>query len=189
MSRKQFILGSVGKGSTGYINGATLREVFHAPVKQVLGFPGSVEMRLAIERGELDGDCGTFSTIPIDWIRNKKAHPFVRFTRHKSADMPAAAKFVGDFAKTRDQKTLLAFLDAQNEIGRSFVVSKKVPANRLATLRKAFDATMKDTAYLAEMKKQRLPVNPVTGNDAQLIVKTMSKTTKKTIDAAKKIYQ
>ena len=52
MHRQQFVLGSTGKGSGNYINGATLREVFHAPVKQVLGFPGSAEQRLAIERGE-----------------------------------------------------------------------------------------------------------------------------------------
>ena len=59
MSRgKDFILGSTGKGSGNYINGATLRIIFHAPVKQVLGFPGSADQRLAIERGELDGDCG-----------------------------------------------------------------------------------------------------------------------------------
>ena len=103
--------------------------------------------------------------------------------------MPAAAKFVDDFAKTPDQKKLLAFLDAQNEIGRSFVVSKKVPAHRLAILRKVFDATMNDPAYLADMKKQRLPVNPVAGKDAQPIVEAMSKASKKTIEEAKKIYQ
>ena len=69
MHRKQFILGSTGKGSGNYINGATLREVFHAPVKQVLGFPGSAELRLAIEQGELDGDCGSYSSIPLEWIK------------------------------------------------------------------------------------------------------------------------
>ena len=61
---KQFIIGSTGKGSGNYINGATLRIVFHAPVKQVLGFPGSAEQRLAIEQGELDGDCGSYKLDP-----------------------------------------------------------------------------------------------------------------------------
>src|SRR5262249_8888615 len=49
MRRKQFVIGSTGKASNNYINGATLREVFHAPIKQILGFPGSAEQRLAIE--------------------------------------------------------------------------------------------------------------------------------------------
>ncbi len=54
MSRKEFILGATGKGSGNYVNGATMREVFNAPVKQILGFPGSNEQRLAVERGELE---------------------------------------------------------------------------------------------------------------------------------------
>ena len=85
MHRKEFILGGTGKGSGNYINGATLREVFDAPVKQVLGFPGSAEMRLAIERGELDGDCGSLSSIPAEWLRDNMAHPFVRFTKERAA--------------------------------------------------------------------------------------------------------
>src|SRR3984893_4657300 len=48
MHRKEFVLGSTARGSGNYINGATLREVFHAPIKQILGFPGSAEQRLAI---------------------------------------------------------------------------------------------------------------------------------------------
>ena len=69
MHRKEFVLGSTARGSGSYINSATLREVFHAPVKLITGFPGSAEVRLAIERGELDGDCGSFSSFPVEWLR------------------------------------------------------------------------------------------------------------------------
>src|SRR6266700_7097607 len=88
MARKEFVLGSTARGSGNYINGATLREVFDAPVKQILGFPGSAEQRLAIERGELDGDCGSYSSIPIEWIRDGLAHPFVRFTDQRPPEIP-----------------------------------------------------------------------------------------------------
>ena len=77
MHRKEFILGSTGKSSGNYINGATLRLVFHAPVKQIMGYPGSAEQRLAIEQGALDGDCGSYSSIPLEWI-DKKPGPFLR---------------------------------------------------------------------------------------------------------------
>src|SRR5258708_10841217 len=69
MHRKEFVLGATARGSGSYINAATLREVFHAPIKLIQGFPGSSEVRLAIERGELDGDCGTFSSIPVEWLK------------------------------------------------------------------------------------------------------------------------
>src|ERR1700687_2613603 len=85
MHRKEFILGSTGKSSGNYINGATLREVFHAPVKQIMGYPGSAEQRLAIEQGALDGDCGSYSSIPPEWINKGMAHSFVRFTKERPA--------------------------------------------------------------------------------------------------------
>ncbi len=158
MHRKQFILGSTGKASGNYINGATLREVFHAPVKQVLGFPGSAEQRLAIERGELDGDCGSYSSIPPDWIKDGSAHVFVRFSRDRPAEIPESAVYIGTFATSDEQKQLLRVLNGGDELGRPFIMSKAVPADRLATIRKAFDDTMKDPAFVAEMAKQQLAV-------------------------------
>src|SRR6202790_4569010 len=104
MHRKEFILGSTARGSGNYINGATLREVFHAPVKQILGFPGSAEQRLAIERGELDGDCGSYSSIPPEWIRDGLAHPFVRFTEQRPPEIPESTAYIGSFATTDEQR-------------------------------------------------------------------------------------
>src|ERR1700756_5578717 len=118
MSRKEFILGSTSRSSGNYINGAILREVFHAPVRQILGFPGSAEQRLAIERGELDGDCGSFSSIPIEWLRDGLAPPFARFPDKVPADIPASAVYIGNFAKDAEQKRLLDVLEAADEVGR-----------------------------------------------------------------------
>ena len=166
MSRKEFVLGSTARGSGNYINGATLREVFHAPIKQILGFPGSAEQRLAIERGELDGDCGSYSSVPIEWIRDGSAHPFVRFTEQRPLEIPESAVFVGSFAKTEEQKQLLDVLDAADGVGRPFIMSKQVPADRIAIIRKAFNETMQDKDFLADMAKQQNPVNPLTGEEA-----------------------
>jgi tripartite-type tricarboxylate transporter receptor subunit TctC len=189
MHRKQFILGSTAKGSGNYINGATLRDVFHAPVKQILGFPGSAEQRLAIERGELDGDCGSFSSIPPEWIRDGQAHCFVRFTQQRPPEIPESAVFIGDFAKTEEQKQLLTVLDAADEIGRPFVMSAQVPAERVAIIRKAFDETMKDKAFLADTAKQQLPVNPLTGREAEQIVTRLAKVSPAVAAKAKAIYE
>ena len=113
MSRgKDFILGSTGKGSGNYINGATLRIIFHAPVKQVLGFPGSADQRLAIERGELDGDCGAYSSIPLAWINRGLVHAFVRFTERRPAEIPKSAVYIGTFAASNEQRQLLRSLTA-----------------------------------------------------------------------------
>jgi len=188
MQRKQFVLGSTGKGSGNYINGATLRDVFHAPVKQILGFPGSAEQRLAIERGELDGDCGSFSSIPLDWIKSGKAHLFVRFSQQRPPEIPKSAVYIGTFAKSDEQKALLKVLDGADEIGRPFIMSNQVPADRVAIIRKAFDDTMKDPAFLADMQREGLPVNPLTGEAAAKIVASLTQVSPEIAAKAKVIY-
>ncbi len=189
MSRKEFILGATGKGSGNYVNGATMREVFNAPIKQILGFPGSNEQRLAIERGELDGDCGSYNSLPPDWIRDGKVHPFVRFTRDKEPYMPDSARFIEDFAKTQEQKDLLAILNAGDEVGRPFIVSRDIPAERLAILRKAFDSLMKDPVFNAEMAKQSLPVHPIDGPGSDRLLDRMLKTPRAIADKARVIFE
>jgi tripartite-type tricarboxylate transporter receptor subunit TctC len=189
MSRKEFILGSTARASGNYINGAILREVFHAPVKQILGFPGSAEQRLAIERGELDGDCGSFSSVPIEWLRDGLAHPFVRFTDKVPPEIPESAVYIGKFAKDADQKRLLDVLEAGDQVGRPYIVSKQVPPDRVAILRKAFNETMQDKAFLADMAKQLLPVFPLTGEDAEATVRRLTTAPPEILAKAKAIYE
>src|SRR5262245_14094070 len=189
MSRKEFILGSTAKGAGNYINGATLKHVFNAPVRQILGFPGSAEQRIAIERGELDGDCGSFSSIPVAWINERKAHPFVRFTEKKPPEIPESAIFINTFASTEEQRQLLNVLNAADEIGRPFIMSRQVPAERLAILRNAFNATMTEPAFRAEMEKQQLPVYPLRGEEAEAIVARMANVPPAIAAKSKAIYE
>jgi tripartite-type tricarboxylate transporter receptor subunit TctC len=189
MSRKEFILGSTGKSSGNYINGATLREVFHAPVKQIMGYPGSAEQRLAIEQGALDGDCGSYSSVPQEWINKGLVHTFVRFTKNRPDEIPENAVYIGGFAKGDEQQQLLDLLNGGDEIGRPFVMSKGVPADRLAIIRKAFDDTMKDPAFLADMAKQQLPVHPLTGDEAEKIVNGLLGAPANVVARAKAIYE
>jgi tripartite-type tricarboxylate transporter receptor subunit TctC len=188
MRRKEFILGGTAKGSGNYVNGATLRHVFNAPVRQILGFPGSAEQRIAIERGELDGDCGSYSSIPMAWINERKAHPFVRFTEKRSPEIPESAIFINNFAKTEEQRQLLDVLNAADAVGRPFILSRQVPAARVAVLRKAFNDTMVDKAFLADMDKQQLPVNPMTGEESEQIVARMMRASPAIVAKAKEIY-
>jgi tripartite-type tricarboxylate transporter receptor subunit TctC len=189
MHRKQFILGGTGKGSGNYVNGATLREVFHAPIKQVLGFPGSAEMRLAIERGELDGDCGSFSSIPPEWIKGGQAQTFVRFIKERPPEIPESAVYIGTLATSEEQRQLLRILNGGDELGRMFIMSKAAPPDRVAVIRRAFEDTMKDPAYLAEMAKQELPVHPLSGEQAEAIVNELIDVPPQIIAKAKPVYE
>jgi len=173
MARKQFLIGNTARGSNAYVNGAILRKVFHAPVRQISGYPGSNEQRLALERGELEGNCGSWTAIPQDWIVNRKINALVRFSRKRPADMPASVPFVNDLASTQEQTDLLDILNGSGELGRPFIVAKQVPAERVALLRSAFEAMVKDESFLAEAQKQNLLLDPVSGAEAETIIMTM----------------
>jgi tripartite-type tricarboxylate transporter receptor subunit TctC len=187
--RPQFIIGSTAKGAGNYINAATLRVVFKAPIKQIVGFPGSAEQRIAIERGELDGDCGSFHSISPAWVRDNKIHPFVRFTEQRLPEIPESAVFINTFAKTAEQKQLLDFLNAADEVGRPVIMSAKVPKDRLAIIRRAFDATMKDPAFLADMKKQQLPATPITAEQAEHEVAKMTEAPPNIVAQARHVFE
>jgi tripartite-type tricarboxylate transporter receptor subunit TctC len=173
MKRKEFLIGNTARGSNAYVNGAILRNVFHAPLRQISGYPGSNEQRLALERGELEGNCGSWTAIPQDWIVNHKINALVRFSPKRPADMPESVPFVNDLATTPAQKAVLDILNGSGELGRPFIVAKQVPKDRVNTLRAAFEATLKDEQFLAEAQKQNLLLDPVSGEEAEKIIATM----------------
>jgi tripartite-type tricarboxylate transporter receptor subunit TctC len=170
MRRKEFLIGTTAKGSNAYVNGAILRKIFNAPVRQIAGYPGSNEQRLALERGELEGNCGSWSAMPQDWLLHDKINPLVRFSPTRPPDMPPSVPFISDLATTAEQKDLLAVLNASAELGRPFMVAKSVPPQRVNVLRAAFRAALEDEAFRAEAQAQSLPLDPVPGEEAAAII-------------------
>ena len=170
MRRKEFLIGTTAKGSNAYVNGAILRKIFNAPVRQIAGYPGSAEQRLALERGELEGNCGSWSAMPQDWVAHDKFNPLVRFSPKRPPDMPLSVPFISDLATTAEQRDLLAVLNASAELGRPFIVAKTVPPQRVNVLRTAFRAALDDPAFQAEAQAQSLPLDPVPGEEAAAII-------------------
>jgi tripartite-type tricarboxylate transporter receptor subunit TctC len=168
---KRFNMGAPAPGTSSFINAAVLKNMFGIAVHQVTGYAGSAEQRLAIERGELDGDCGAWSSVPPEWISNKKVNPVVKFAPLPIPGLPVDVPFVGDLTRSQEAKDILNVLIEPDALGRPFVASKQVPANRLAVIRAAFDHAMKDPQFLAEAQRLDLPVGgPTQGSEAEKIV-------------------
>jgi tripartite-type tricarboxylate transporter receptor subunit TctC len=168
---QRFNIGAPAQGTSSYINAALLKNMFGIAVHHVTGYAGSAEQRLAIERGELDGDCGAWSSVPPDWIANRKVDPVISFSPVPIPGLPPGVPFAGDLAPGQEAKDVLGILMAADALGRPFVVSRQVPAERLAVLRAAFDATIADTQFLAETERLDLPVvGPIAGPQAEQIV-------------------
>jgi len=171
---RQFNMGAPTRGTSSFINSATLKNMFGVAVRHVMGYAGSAELRLAIERGELDGDCGAWSSVPPEWIADRKINPLVKFTPEPIAGLPANVPFAGDLVGGADARNILDILTTADLLGRPFVASKQVSPERVAALRNAFDATMADAQFLAETEKLGLPVTgPIPGPQAERIIASL----------------
>jgi len=186
---KEFVVGDNGIGTGARANSSVLKNLFNFNIKQVTGYPGSAEMSLAIERGELEGQCTSWSSISSDWRRDKKITPLVRFSPVRTPDIPESVQFIGDLAKTQEQKDIIGILIGPGELGRPYIMSKSVPVDRLQVIRTGFDATMNDPAFITEAEKMQLPVNPVTGAAAEAIIARIFNSPPETLEKAKGILK
>jgi tripartite-type tricarboxylate transporter receptor subunit TctC len=186
---KPFALAGEGSGSDPDNFARILKNVFGAKVKLVTGYPGGTEMNLAIERGEVDGRCGwswdSIKSTRPDWLRDKKINLLAVFSLQRAADIPADVPLIGDLARNDEQRQILRVHLAGQALGRPFFTSPGVPADRKAALRAAFDATMKDPDFVAEIAKVKLEVNPASGAEIDRLLAEVYAMPKDVIEKAK----
>jgi len=163
LARDNVVFGNTGVGTSAYLDDRMLLMLFGVKLKMVQGYPGSADKKIAIESGELDGDCGSWTSLPLEWLREKKIDIHVRFSKNIPPDMPQDIPWAQDFLDSETKKQTFRLLVSGAEIGRPFLVSKSVPTDRVNALRAAFDATMKDPEFLADAEKQRLLIGPDNG--------------------------
>jgi hypothetical protein len=164
------IFGATAPGTSGNIDTAMLRNLFGVRLKQVQGYAGSADKRLALEKGEIDGDCGGFTSLPEDWLRGRKIDVLVRLSPTLVAGLDRDVPFGGDLVASERDRKVYDFLTAPERLGRLFVVPAKVSSDRVAALRAAFDAMVIDPAFLAEAQRSGLTVTPMTGSEVDRAV-------------------
>ena len=163
-AREQVVFGATAAGTSGNVDTAMLRNLFGVRLKQVQGYAGSADKRLALEKGEIDGDCGGWTSIPEDWLRNRKINVLLRLSPTLVAGMDRDVPFGGDLLDNARDRKIYDFLTAPQRLGRLFMVPAQVPAERVAALRVAFDAMVADAGFLAEAQRSGLTVTPMTGS-------------------------
>jgi tripartite-type tricarboxylate transporter receptor subunit TctC len=162
---KPLFWGATAPGTAGNADSAMLQNLLGVKIRAVQGYAGSADKRLAVERREIDGDCGGWTSVPEDWLRGKKINVVVRLSPTLVAGMDKALPFGRDLVKDARERTLYDFLTAPERLGRLFMVSNKVPPDRVAALRAGFDAMVADPAFRGEANRIRLLVAPMTGDE------------------------
>jgi tripartite-type tricarboxylate transporter receptor subunit TctC len=167
-------LGGLGPGSDEDMYTKIMRKLLGLKAKLVTGYPGGAEMVLAVERGELDGRCGwAWSSIKLsrpEWIAQKRIKVLTALALQRSPELPDVPAIM-EFVKEERHKQIFRFVLNAQTLGRPFVAPPGIPEDRANALRKAFEDTMKDTAYLAEMKAKKLDVGPIRWQDIPPLLK------------------
>lgn len=164
-------------GATGFNTSSQYPTVLNAVAgtkfRVILGYPGGNEINLAMERGEVAGRgsnaWASYKSTRPDWIAEKKINILVQIGLRKASDLPDVPLLM-DVAANDLDKAALRLLSAPTTIGRPFFAPPGVPAERVRALRAAFNAMVKDTAFLEEAKKLNLDIDAVSGEELQKIV-------------------
>jgi len=185
--KRQVTMGGDGPGADPDVFANLYKNVFDAKIKLVSGYHGTTPIVLAMERGEVEGLCGySWSTIKSKhqaWLKNKTVNMLVQAALKKEPDIPDVPLAL-DLAKTDEQRQILKLFLTSQETARPFAAPPGVPADRVAALRAAFEATMKDAEFLAETKKLNLDVNPLSGKTIDQLLAELYATPKAILDKA-----
>jgi tripartite-type tricarboxylate transporter receptor subunit TctC len=177
--KTEFTVGGEGSGSDSDVYAMLLKNLFGAKIKLVTGYPGSAELMLAVERGELDGRAAwSWSSLKAskpDWIRDKKFSTLVQLNLTKNPDLPDVPMIV-DLATSEKQRQILKLVLSRQTMGRPFAAPPGIPEDRKQALRKAFDDAVKDPEFLAEAKQRKMDVNPVSGAEIEKLVAELYRT-------------
>jgi tripartite-type tricarboxylate transporter receptor subunit TctC len=186
---KPATFGAEGAGSDPNVFASFYRNVLGAKIKVVTGYPGTNEIQLAIERGEVDGLCGlSWSTLKgryPHWLKDKKANILVQAGIKKQPELPDIPS-ASDLAKETDQRQILKLLLIGQAMARPFAAPPGIPADRKAALIAAFERTTADPEFLAEAERLNFEVNPVSANRLEALLAEAYATPKDVIAKAAK---
>jgi hypothetical protein len=167
--KRETIAGASGRGAITFTYPAMMNELLGTKFKIVTGYPGGNQINLAMERGEVEARNNTWSSWKAtkpDWLRDKKIFVIAQ-AGPRATDLDAPS--VEDLARDPQQRQLIELVVSGTQLGRPFATNA-APPERVAALRAAFAATMKDPEFLAEAARSGFEVEPVLGEPMQRIV-------------------
>jgi len=186
---KPFTVGGEGSGSDPDIYALMLKNAFGAKLKLISGYPGTAEVTLALERGEVDSRASwswsSLKALRPQWIVEKKVHFPVQLNLVKNPELPDVP-LIMEFAKTDAQRQMLRLVLSRQDMARPFIAPPGLPNDRRTALRKAFDDTMADPELVAEMKARGQEVNPLSGAAIEKLVADLYATPKDVLAETRK---
>ncbi len=170
---REAILGASATSSDSYVLAMLSNRLLETRFKVVHGYPGAAEVDLAVENGEVEGEAGkdwtTLTATRPQWIKEKKVNILVQMGMNPHPELKDVPMAI-DLARTPQDRKVMEVVFAKFGMSRPFFSPPGVPAESLAALRHAFNATVRDEVFLADAEKIGMEVNPVGGEDVEALV-------------------
>jgi tripartite-type tricarboxylate transporter receptor subunit TctC len=175
--KKEVILGGTGVGSSIVIYPTVMNHLLGTKFKIVLGYKSTMEIDIAMERGEVQARTGSYTALASehpDWLKEKKVVLLTQIGGKKDPLLPDVP-LMTEFAKTDEARRIIQLISSPLALGRPYLTPPGVPADRVALLRKAFADTMRDKGFLKEADKMDINIDPVSAEEiTQTIMDTIN---------------
>jgi tripartite-type tricarboxylate transporter receptor subunit TctC len=187
-SRELIVAASVANSSSSIIPHA-LNSLIGTRFKVIRGFQGSPKQSLAMERGEVHAIGGiaweAIQASKQQWLTEKKIRILYAHGARRIKGLPNDPAVV-EFAVDEKSRRILGLVSVAPDIGRAIVAEPRIPPDRAAALRRAFMATMADRQFVADMRKHKLDIDPMRGEELQNFVATATATPPELVEQVKK---
>jgi tripartite-type tricarboxylate transporter receptor subunit TctC len=178
-SKSPLKLGATGPGSATHNVPLILKESLNLPIQLISGYKGIADVRLAAEGGELAGVCGwTWESLTATWARaldSGDAVVVLQTVAQPISELPKVPLAISAAKSEEARQLIQAGIHDVSDLTYSYVLPPGTPRDRVEIVRKAFTSTMKDPEFIADMKKSRLAVDAMTGDELNRTVNRLFK--------------
>lgn len=187
--KREVIAGSNGASGITYMYPLMMNEMMGTRFKMVTGYPGSGQLNLALERGEVEARNNSWTSIKStkpDWIKDGLINVLV-YSGPPQDDLPGVPHFE-DLIADPENRAVARVVTAGNKLGRPFTVAPGVPADRVEALRAAFIAMLKDPEFQKDADALRIEVQPVAHQELKRIIDELFATPDHLKERARKYF-
>ncbi len=193
--RQRTVIGATSAGSPTREYAAMIKHSTGAQFEIVSGYKGPPDLFLAMSRGEIDGVCGldwtALKSQQPDWLRDKKLNLLIQASIEPHPELAKLAVPVPwPYIKSEtDRRAVEVMVGFEQAFGKSYLVPPEVPADRVAILRAAFAAVLKDKEFLVEAEKVRIEITAQSGDEVQRVVQNAYASTSDVIERLRRIVE
>jgi tripartite-type tricarboxylate transporter receptor subunit TctC len=187
---REAVLGATGRSSTVAVYPTMLNHLVGTKFKLVMGYAGSAEAMLAMERGEVEGHSTTWEGVKsraARQLRDKTINILVQYGLERHPELPDIPTAV-ELGRNNDEVLALRFFANESDVGRFILSTPDTPADRIQALRRAFDDMVKDPEFIADLDAQKLDLGPLRGEELQKLIEEVANVPPAILEKVRGLY-